>query len=213
MDGKGSAKREDAWSDQSRNRRGEKQKVTSGRLHRFAARVARIARLASQGLALAGLLVLLAFAVATLLDGLLRHLINQPIEFVRDSGGLVVAVTVVACFPLALLSRSNIGVNLIDLALPPSLNRIVEAFASILVWLTFFFIAVEFYWLARDLALSNDTTVMLGVPKAPFWYAADVMFWAAVLTQTLIVVTDIAYCINGGPQQPPPALAVAEEAI
>jgi len=187
--------------------------VTIARLQGPAAGIERIAQLAAKGLALAGLLVLLAFAVATLLDGLLRHLINQPIEFVRDSGGLVVAVTVVACFPLALLSRSNISVKLIDLALPPLLSRIVEMFASILVWLTFFFIALEFYWLARDLALSNDTTVMLGVPKAPFWYAADVMFWAAVVTQTLIVITDIASCFDRNPQHPPPLLSGADEPI
>jgi TRAP-type C4-dicarboxylate transport system permease small subunit len=186
--------------------------VADGRLPRFITAAERVARLASQGLALAGLAVLLAFAVATLLDGLLRHLINQPIEFVRDSGGLVVAVTVVSCFPLAMLSRSNICVKLIDLVLPPTLSRIVDVFASVLVWLTFLFIAIEFYWLARDYALANDVTVMLAVPKAPFWYVADVMFWATVVTQTLIVIIDIAYCFNGA-SGPTSELVVADDSI
>jgi C4-dicarboxylate transporter DctM subunit len=171
--------------------------VTGISLRRFSESLENGARLVSQALALAGLVVLLAFAVATLLDGLLRHLINQPIEFVRDSGGLVVAVTVVACFPLAMLSRSNIAIKFIDLALPDVMARILNAVASVLVLLTFVLIAIEFFWLARDFARSNDTTVMLGVPKAPFWYAADVMFWAAVGTQTLVAAADIVSCFGG----------------
>ena len=109
--------------------------MTSARLHRFSATVEHGARLLSKSLALAGLGVLLLFAIATLCDGLLRHLINQPIELVRDSGGLVVAVTVVACFPLAMLSRSNISIKFIDLVLPNVISRILNAAASILVLL------------------------------------------------------------------------------
>jgi TRAP-type C4-dicarboxylate transport system permease small subunit len=184
--------------------------VTAVRLNRFSAVVENSARWMSQALAIAGLVVLLVFAVATLCDGLLRHLINQPIEFVRDSGGLVVAVTVVACFPLAMLSRSNISIKFIDLILPDVGSRIVNAVASILVWLTFLIIAIEFFWLAQDFARSNDTTVMLGVPKAPFWYAADAMFWATVGTQTLIVVTDVIRCFTGEGSGPAELIAVDE---
>src|SRR5262245_13978673 len=166
------------------------------------------ARLTSQALALAGLTVLFAFAVATLLDGLLRHLINQPIELVRDSGGLVVAVAVVACFPLAMLSRSNITIKFIDLALAARMAQMVGALASVLVWLTFFFMAVDFFWLARDLDRANDVTVMLGVPKAPFWYVTAVLLCATVAAQTLIVIPDIVRCFTG-PDTPPPAELVA----
>jgi TRAP-type C4-dicarboxylate transport system permease small subunit len=187
--------------------------VRLARLDRFAARAEYVARLASQALALAGLAVLLAFAVATLLDGLLRHLINQPIELVRDSGGLVVAVAVVACFPLAMLSRANITIKFIDLALSAAMARIVSAVASVLVWVTFVFIAVEFLWLARDLARSNDTTVMLGVPKAPFWYAAAIMFWATVAAQTLVVITDIARCFTGAGSAPPTEMMAVDDAV
>lgn len=187
--------------------------MTPARLHRFAATVENGARLMSQTLALAGLGVLLMFAIATLCDGLLRHLINQPIELVRDSGGLVVAVTVVACFPLAMLSRSNITIKFIDLALPNVVSRALNAAASILVLLTFVAVAVEFFWLARDFARSNDTTVMLGVPKAPFWYAADVMFWATVATQALIAITDVVRCFTAEGSGPPVELIAADEPV
>jgi TRAP-type C4-dicarboxylate transport system permease small subunit len=168
---------------------------------------------ASRALALAGLVVLLAFAVATLLDGLLRHLINQPIEFVRDSGGLVVAVAVVACFPLAMMSRSNISIKFIDLVLPDVISRVLSAIASLLVWLTFLVMAIEFLWFARELDRSNDVTVMLGIAKAPFWYVADVMLWATVAAQTLIVIVDIARCFTGMRPEPPHELIVLDEPV
>lgn len=187
--------------------------MTAVGLNRFSVKVESSAHWMSKALALAGLIVLLIFAVATLCDGLLRHLINQPIDLVRDSGGLVVAVTVVACFPLAMLSRSNISIKFIDLVLPDVASRILNAVASILVWLTFLLIAIEFFWLARDFARSNDTTVMLGVPKAPFWYAADAMFWVAVGTQMLIVITDIVSCFTGKGSAPPTEIITVDEPV
>ncbi len=181
--------------------------------HRFLAMVERAAWTASRALALAGLGVLLAFAVATLLDGLLRHLINQPIEFVRDFGGLVVAVAVVACFPLAMLSRSNISIKFIDLVIPDVMARVLNAIASLLVWLTFLVMAIEFLWFARDLDRSNDVTVMLSIAKAPFWYVADAMLWATVAAQTLIVIIDIARCLTGAGPEPPHDLIALDEPV
>jgi TRAP-type C4-dicarboxylate transport system permease small subunit len=187
--------------------------VSLARPLRFLSIVERAAWIASRALALAGLGVLLAFAVATLLDGLLRHLINQPIEFVRDSGGLVVAVSVVACFPLAMLSRSNISIKFIDLAIPDWGARLLNAIASFLVWLTFLVMAIEFLWFARDLDRSNDVTVMLNIAKAPFWYVADVMLWVTVAAQTLIVITDIARCFTGEGSEPPHDLIALDEPV
>ena len=146
-------------------------------------------------LALGGLIVLLAFASATLLDGLLRHLIGRPIEFVRDSGGLIVALSVTCCFPLALLQRANISIKFIDLWVPSPLARALDAAASVVVWIVFFFSAIEFYLYARDLARANDVTVMLNVPRAPFWYAIDAVLWFGVAVQTLVVMVDCAKCV------------------
>jgi TRAP-type C4-dicarboxylate transport system permease small subunit len=180
-------------------------------LPQLCANVERIAWFVTRALALVGLSVLLAFAAATLLDGLLRHLINQPIELVRDSGGLIVAVAVVACFPLAMLSRANISIKFIDLVLSTRSSLVLNAFASALVWTIFLLVAIEFFWFARELGQSNDVTVMLGVPKAPFWYAADGILWVTAATQTLVVMVDIARCfIDGGPELPHQVVAVDE---
>jgi hypothetical protein len=170
--------------------------VTIGRSNRsFSSSVESIALNGARGLALAGLAALLVFASATLFDGLLRHLIGRPIEFVRDSGGLIVALSVTCCFPLALLQRANMTIKFVDLWIPLVVTRALDAATSVIVWIVFFFSALEFYWYARDLARANDVTVMLNVPKAPFWYAIDAVLWFGVAVQTLVVLVECAKCV------------------
>jgi hypothetical protein len=74
---------------------------------------------AARALAAMGLITLIGFAVATLLDGLLRSLADRPIIAVGDVGSYVVAASVAACFPLAHLQRANITIELAGMALGP----------------------------------------------------------------------------------------------
>ena len=158
--------------------------------------VERLAASAARVLALLGLGLLLLFAVATLFDGALRGLANHPIEAVRDLGGSVVSIAVACCLPLGLLERSNISIKVIDLWLPPSASRLLDVLAAIVVQVIIFFIALEFFWYAGDLAKAGETTLMLGIPKAPFWYAVDAIFWLAALVQIVIVAADLLRCLH-----------------
>jgi tripartite ATP-independent transporter DctQ subunit len=182
--------------------------------YEFSSLIESVALNSAKALALAGLVTLLAFASATLLDGLLRHLIGRPIELVRDSGGLIVALSVTSCFPLALLQRANISIKFLDLWIPTIVARLLDAVASGVVWIVFFFSALEFYLYARDLARANEVTVMLNVPKAPFWYAVDAFLWVAVAVQTLVVIVDCIKCLRPtGVIPPAPAITGLDDAI
>ena len=156
----------------------------------------RLAASAARVLALLGLGLLLLFAVATLFDGALRGLANHPIEAVRDLGGSVVSIAVACCLPLGLLERSNISIKVIDLWLPPSASRLLDVLAAIVAQVIIFFIALEFFWYAGDLAKAGETTLMLGIPKAPFWYAVDAILWLAALVQIVIVAADLLRCLH-----------------
>ena len=63
-----------------------------------------------------------------------------------------------------------------------------------------FFIALEFYWYARDIAKSGETTLLLGIPTAPFWYAVDAILWLAALVQIVIVAADLLRCLGAAPR-------------
>ena len=143
-------------------------------------------RAVCRALAAAGLGLLLCLAVMTLLDGLLRSFANQPIDAVRDLGGVVAAVAMAACFPIAMLERSNISIRFLEPAFGRATSRNADRFAALLVLVVLGAIAREFFRYAGAAARSGDATWILNIPTAPFWYAVDALLWVAVLAQALV---------------------------
>lgn len=143
-------------------------------------------------LAVAGLSVLVAFAVATLLDGLARSLLDRPIEAVADVGDYVAAAAVSACFPLAQMRRANITIELAGMALGARAARLLRALAAILVGVVMLAMSRQMLLYAASSASGGDTTVMLGIPTAPFWYVVAAMFVCAAVAQMLVAATECA---------------------
>ncbi len=167
-------------------------------LRRAEALCFRLARL----LAAAGLMLLIGFAAATLLDGLLRSLANRPIDAVGDLGSLVVAAAVSACFPLAQLQRANITIELAGLALGPRAGQALRAFAAILVTIAMTAMARQLFVYAGNEASGGDTTVMLGIRTAPFWYVVASMFFVAAAAQLLVTLVELGHCRRPGQASP-----------
>jgi TRAP-type transport system small permease protein len=147
---------------------------------------------AARALAALGLVILLLFAVATLADGLMRSLANAPIDAVRDLGGLVVAVAVAFCFPLSCLQRSNITIKFAEAFIGPRSSRILDAIAAVLVEIAVVLIARQLFIYAWNEARAGDSTVMLAVPAAPFWYVVAAALALAAVLQALVAVLEIA---------------------
>lgn len=158
-------------------------------------RMERAAFLAARALAAAGLLLLLAFATARLADGLMRWLAGAPITAVRDLDGLVAAVSVACCFPIALLERSNITIRFIESFWSVKASQAFDALAAALITLIMVLIAWEFLVYAGQEASAGDTTWMLGIPVAPFWYLIDAIFWCAAAVQTIVAIRLLDRCL------------------
>jgi len=155
----------------------------------------RAAFAATRTLAIAGLLLLLAFAAATLSDGVMRWLFNRPIDAVRDLGNLVVAIVISCCFPLAFLERSNISIRLVG-SMSPMAGRVLDAAAAVVVGLILILIATQFFKHAGQFAHAGDKTWMFDIPVAPFWYAVTAVLWFAVAIQMLVVVLETLRCFG-----------------
>jgi TRAP-type C4-dicarboxylate transport system permease small subunit len=145
----------------------------------------------ANGLAVAGLAVLLVLATFTLFDGLLRALANYPLDFVREVGDLVAAICGACCLPIVLLYRNNITLRMFDKILPAAGVRVVDIFASLLVWITMIGMAWQFCLFSIKTMQANDVTWLLNVPKAPFWFVVDAILWVAALVQTFVLLQDI----------------------
>ncbi|HEY4143272.1 MAG TPA: TRAP transporter small permease subunit [Pseudolabrys sp.] len=143
---------------------------------------------AANALAVAGLTALLALAVCTLFDGLLRALANYPLDFVREIGDLVAAICGACCLPIVLLHKNNIVLRTFENLLPPAGSRLFDIFADILMTIVMAAMAWQFWLFSIKTMRANDVTWLMNVQKAPFWFAVDVILWVCVVVQAFVMV-------------------------
>ena len=147
----------------------------------------RIALVATRSLAVVGLIALMSLAAMTLTDGLMRWIANQPIEGVRDLGGLAIALAIACCFPVVMIERGNITIRLAA-KLSPTLSRVFEAFASALVCAVMAAMSWQVWLYAAKMARAKETTFVLQIPVAPFWYGVSAILACATLVQLLVMI-------------------------
>ncbi|MCW5773827.1 MAG: TRAP transporter small permease subunit, partial [Rhodospirillaceae bacterium] len=108
------------------------------------AKLERTALIGTRALSILGLVALMVLAFLTLANGLLRWAINHPIAGVVDVGALAIAIAVCCCLPVAQMERSHIAFRLVS-ALSPALGRILDAIASVAVFVVLVLMAWEFF--------------------------------------------------------------------
>jgi TRAP-type C4-dicarboxylate transport system permease small subunit len=141
-------------------------------------------------LAVLGLVILLALAAFTLLDGLMRAVANRPIDLVREIGDLVAAVCGACCLPIVLLHRGNIVLRALDTILPAKAVRAVEVLAALVVEIVMIGMAWQFYLFSVKTMQAGDVTWLLNLPKAPFWFVVDAILWIAVMVQSFVLAEE-----------------------
>lgn len=151
----------------------------------------RMALIGTRGLSLVGLIALMALAVMTLADGTLRWLANRPIEGVRDVGAVIIAVAVCCCLPAGLMERSHITIRVAGSLLGRGAAAVFDALASLLVWGVTLAMAWQFTVFAGKIARAGETTWVLKIPTAPFWYVVAGILWLAALVQLVVVLTQL----------------------
>jgi len=152
----------------------------------------RLGLLATRGLSALGLAGLMGLALMTLFDGLARWLLNQPIEGVRDLAAVTVALAVTCCLPVGLMERSNISIRLASHLLGARAGRLLDAVASLLTAVVMAAFGWQFLVFAGKIAKANETTWILKIPTAPFWYGVCAIFALAFLVQLIVVVLELA---------------------
>ncbi|HEY5900750.1 MAG TPA: TRAP transporter small permease subunit [Burkholderiales bacterium] len=145
---------------------------------------------ATRALSVVGLAALMGLATMTLIDGLMRWLANRPIEGVRDIGGLAIAVAISCCLPVVLVERGNITIRL-GTMLGQTFGRVLDALAAILVCAVLAAIAWQFWLYAAKMSRAHETTFVLQIQIAPFWFGVDAILWCAVLVQAIVAARDL----------------------
>jgi TRAP-type C4-dicarboxylate transport system permease small subunit len=147
----------------------------------------RIALLATRALSVVGLTALMSLAAMTIADGLMRWIANQPIEGVRDLSGLAIALAIACCFPVVMIEKGNVTIRLAG-TVSPSLGRVLEVLAAALVCGVIAALAWQIWLYAAKMAHARETTFVLQIPIAPFWFGVSVIFGCAVLVQLIVLI-------------------------
>jgi TRAP-type C4-dicarboxylate transport system permease small subunit len=138
----------------------------------------------------------MALATLTLADGTLRWLANKPIEGVRDVGAVIIAVAVSCCLPVALMERGHISIRVAGAWLGERAGRVLDAFAALAVQGVVLAMAWQFTVFAGKIARAGETTWVLKIPTAPFWYVVAAILWASVLVQAIVVVLEVGKAVR-----------------
>lgn len=155
----------------------------------------RTALLATRALSAVGLTALMALAVMTIADGLMRWIANQPIEGVRDLGGLAIALAIACCLPVVMIEKGNITIRLAE-AVSPTLGRILEVFAAALVCAVIAALTWQIWLYAAKMARAKETTFVLQIPVAPFWFGVSLILACAVIVQVIVTIRALCVALN-----------------
>lgn len=132
---------------------------------------------------LAGLLVL---AALTVVEALLRWLLDFQIHSIPDASPLIIAVAVASCFPLLFAERRNITIRFVGNLLGQRIYMALEAFGYLVSILIFCLMVWQLWALVGEFAFNNQTTVVVRLPVAPWYRAAAVLLALCVPVQAVV---------------------------
>jgi TRAP-type C4-dicarboxylate transport system permease small subunit len=150
-------------------------------------RLERLALVGTRALSVVGLTALMSLATMTIADGLMRWMANRPIEGVRDVGGLLIALAIACCVPIVMIERGNITIRLAG-TLSARFGRVLEALASALVCAALGALTWQIWLHASKVARGRETTFVLQIPVAPFWYGVSMILACAFLVQVIVML-------------------------
>jgi TRAP-type C4-dicarboxylate transport system permease small subunit len=156
----------------------------------------------TRAIAVVGFTGLLAVAVTTMLDVLLRWVANAPIKGLNDINGLAVAIVIASCLPLVVAQRQNISIRFLGEAAGPAAARWLDAFGSGALLAFVALIGWQLAMYTAGLAESGRTTWHLRIPVTPYWSVATGVVLLCVPAQAIAFVADVVRAFGGTPSDP-----------
>lgn len=133
---------------------------------------------------------MLFVAAITMVDVLMRWFANEPIPAINEIVQMTFSVAISACIPAGMIQRVNLKIDLVARYFSPALRAWLEVLGSACLWLFYAVLAWRIFVYADTLATEGRTTVILGLPQAPFMYCVSLLLAFGTLVQTLIIINE-----------------------
>lgn len=156
----------------------------------------------TRAMAVAGFIGLIVVALATTVDVLLRWLANAPIKGLNDINGLVIAIVIASCLPLAVAERQNISIRFLGDALGAAPSRWLEALGSAALLAFVALVGWQLVLYTAGLAESGRTTWHLRIAVTPCWSVATAVVLLCIPAQAIALLADVVRAATGTPRAP-----------
>ena len=143
--------------------------------------------ISTRPIAFIGVIGMLLVAGATVLDVLMRWLFNAPFPALNEVVAMTFAVAVSACIPSGLATGVNLKVDILARWLTGRLAAWLDVMGGLLLLVFFGIMCWQIAVFAGQLAAQGRGTVMLGLPQAPFLYAAAFLIGIGCLVQIVMI--------------------------
>jgi len=156
------------------------------------ARLERAVSRLAHGLALGAVACLLAVALVTLADVLLRWLLKAPIRGFVDVAALSMAVIAAACMPALIASRGNVTIRLLGDRARPRWRRVLESFGATVTAAFFALMAWQYVRYAAEMSSSGERLGILQWRVGPWWWAVAALVAATALVALIVLAREVA---------------------
>lgn len=138
---------------------------------------------------------LMVVALTNIADIVLRNFFQTSLFGVNEINLLLVAVAASACLPNGVARKSALTIDMLTSAVPPKTRAQVELFASLLVVLFFGLLSWRMGVAAYDFWTQGLTTVLLEVPRGPFFMVIAIFLGFAALIQTGLLIEQLQHLL------------------
>lgn len=139
-------------------------------------------------LGVAGLLIVAIFTVADITG---RYAFGKPLIGYVDIAGLATAVVVSSFFPLLLLRRGNIALQLLGKAGGRIGHWLLDCFGALVTFVFFALMAWQYVGYSMDAMASGERMVVMRWPTGPWWWGVTVFIAITALAGLVVLVQEI----------------------
>jgi len=146
----------------------------------FRVSYARQSNRVAQGLSVLSMALIGVYVLLICLNVALRYLFNAPLGWVSDMGVIFVPLAMAPCLAVATARGMLIVVSMFGERLPRPLRRVLNVLARLATTVVLALIAWKVFGYAQGTLAENRSTLLMGIPVWPAWFAVAGAFALAV---------------------------------
>ena len=154
--------------------------------------------------ALIGFFALVVGACIVTADGLLRAFVGKPIRGLAEIVDISTAIVIATCFPVGLAQRRNIRITLLNDAVGPFANKILDVFSDVVLLAFVTVVSVQLIGFAIEAGRLGESSLIHQIPAAPFWMTASTIMSLSIPAQMLMTLISIARLFSSKPNPASP---------